>query len=117
MRMARTVSVTRPQQRSLAAPLVPPSPGCRRRETGRTSKHPLASLQPIRSSVLMVMVFTLVVVLIVLVVFMVLVVFTVPVFVIVVILTACLYLVHQCADTVDVGVSHRHGGVRQGTPD
>src|SRR5882724_12876470 len=36
---------------------------------------------------------------------------------VVVILAACLCLVHQCADTVDVGVGHRHGDVRQGTPD
>src|SRR5712664_1423940 len=44
-------------------------------------------------------------------------VFVTIIVVIVVILTACLCLVHQCADTIDVGVSHRHGDVRQDTPD
>ena len=37
--------------------------------------------------------------------------------IIVVSLAACLCLVHRCADTVDVGASHRLGDVRQGTPD
>jgi len=36
---------------------------------------------------------------------------------IVVILAACLYLIHQRADTLDVGVRHRQGDVRQGRPD
>ena len=68
--------------------------------------------------VLMVLVFVLVMMMMILVAIIVSVMMVfVLVTIIVVIFAACLCLVHQCADTVDVGASQRHGDARQGTPD